>query len=107
MLAKSTRAGLSRFFFPADVGIRAYKVTGVQTCALPILLAGGAAMLGHWRPLFLRFARGGKVVATCGGAFLGVAPLVGGVGLAVWLLVFALLRYASVEVGRASCRERD
>ena len=30
------------------------------------VLAGGAAMLGHWRPLFLRFARGGKVVATCG-----------------------------------------
>ena len=31
------------------------------------VIAGGAAMLGHWRPLFLRFARGGKVVATCGG----------------------------------------
>ena len=60
------------------------------------VLAGGAAMLGHWRPLFLRFARGGKVVATCGGAFFGVAPLVGGVGAAVWLLVFAMFRYASV-----------
>jgi glycerol-3-phosphate acyltransferase PlsY len=60
------------------------------------VLAGGAAMLGHWRPLFLRFARGGKVVATCGGAFLGVAPLVGGIGAGVWILVFALCRYASV-----------
>jgi glycerol-3-phosphate acyltransferase PlsY len=60
------------------------------------VIAGGAAMLGHWRPLFLRFARGGKVVATCGGAFLGVAPLVGGIGAAVWLVVFALFRYASV-----------
>ena len=60
------------------------------------VLAGGAAMLGHWRPLFMGFARGGKVVATCGGAFLGVAPLVGGVGLAVWIVVFSLLRYASV-----------
>ena len=60
------------------------------------VLAGGAAMLGHWRPLFMRFARGGKVVATCGGAFFGVAPLVGGVGAAVWLLVFAMFRYASV-----------
>jgi hypothetical protein len=38
------------------------------------LIAGGAAMLGHWRPLFMKFRRGGKVVATCGGAFLGVAP---------------------------------
>ena len=53
-------------------------------------------MLGHWRPLFMRFARGGKVVATCGGAFLGVAPVVGGIGLAVWILVFSVFRYASV-----------
>ena len=60
------------------------------------VLAGGAAMLGHWRPLFLGFARGGKVVATCGGAFFGVAPIVGGIGAAVWILVFALCRYASV-----------
>ena len=37
------------------------------------ICAGAAAMLGHWRPLFLRFAKGGKMVATCGGVFLGVA----------------------------------
>ena len=60
------------------------------------VLAGGAAMLGHWRPLFLRFAKGGKAVATCGGAFFGVAPVVGGLGAAVWILVFVLFRYASV-----------
>jgi glycerol-3-phosphate acyltransferase PlsY len=60
------------------------------------VLAGAAAMLGHWRPLFLRWKRGGKMVATCGGAFLGVAPIVGGIGLAIWILVFLLLRYASV-----------
>src|SRR5256885_3955603 len=28
------------FFFQAEDGIRDYKVTGVQTCALPILKAG-------------------------------------------------------------------
>jgi glycerol-3-phosphate acyltransferase PlsY len=60
------------------------------------VLAGGCAMLGHWRPLFLRFQRGGKIVATTGGAFLGVAPIVGGIGAAIWLIVFAILRYASV-----------
>jgi glycerol-3-phosphate acyltransferase PlsY len=59
-------------------------------------LAGGAAMLGHWRPLFLRFARGGKMVATCGGALFGLAPLVGLAGVLVWAVVFALTRYASV-----------
>jgi glycerol-3-phosphate acyltransferase PlsY len=60
------------------------------------VLAGAAAMLGHWRPLFLRWQRGGKVVATCGGAFLGVAPVVGAVGAAVWIAVFLVLRYASL-----------
>jgi glycerol-3-phosphate acyltransferase PlsY len=60
------------------------------------VIAGGAAMLGHSRPIFLRFERGGKMVATCGGAFLGVAPVVGGIGLLVWLTVFGLCRYASL-----------
>ena len=60
------------------------------------VLAGAAAMLGHWRPLFLGFARGGKMVATCGGAFLGVAPFVGLLGAVVWLAVFGLSRYASL-----------
>ena len=60
------------------------------------VLAGAAAMVGHSRPVFLRFARGGKMVATCGGAFLGVAPVFGGIGALVWIVVFAAFRYASV-----------
>ena len=60
------------------------------------VLAGGAAMLGHWRPIFLRFRKGGKMVATAGGAFFGVAPIVGGVAAGIWLVVFAVTRYASV-----------
>jgi glycerol-3-phosphate acyltransferase PlsY len=67
------------------------------------VLAGGAAMLGHWRPLFLRWQRGGKMVATCGGAFLGVAPVVGGIGAGVWILAFLVLRYASVASMLAAC----
>jgi acyl phosphate:glycerol-3-phosphate acyltransferase len=60
------------------------------------VLAGGAAMLGHWRPLFLRFQKGGKTVAAAGGTFFGVAPLLGAVGLAIWIVVFLLSRYASL-----------
>jgi len=60
------------------------------------VLAGGAAMLGHARPIFLRFAKGGKMVATCGGVFLGVAPVVAVAGMALWIIVFLVFRYASV-----------
>jgi len=60
------------------------------------VLAGAGAMVGHARPLFLKFEKGGKMVATTGGAFLGVAPLVGAVGLGVWIVFFLLTRYASV-----------
>src|SRR5437867_13332061 len=67
------------------------------------VLAGAAAMLGHWRPLFLRWQRGGKMVATCGGAFLGVAPVVGGIGAGVWIACFLILRYASVASMVAAC----
>src|SRR5947207_2311844 len=67
------------------------------------VLAGAAAMLGHWRPLFLRWQRGGKMVATCGGAFLGVAPIVGGIAAGVWTVCFVLFRYASVASMVAAC----
>jgi acyl phosphate:glycerol-3-phosphate acyltransferase len=60
------------------------------------VLAGGAAMLGHWRPLFLGFQKGGKTVATAGGTFFGAAPVLGLAGLAVWVVVFLVTRYASV-----------
>jgi acyl phosphate:glycerol-3-phosphate acyltransferase len=60
------------------------------------VLAGAGAMVGHARPIFLRFEKGGKMVATTGGAFLGVAPLVAAVAAVVWLVAFAVTRYASV-----------
>jgi len=60
------------------------------------ICAGGAAMLGHWRPIFLRFAKGGKMVATCGGVFFGVAPLVALSAGVVWLVTFLAVRYASI-----------
>ncbi len=67
------------------------------------VIAGASAMLGHWRPIFLGFQRGGKMVATCAGAFLGVAPLVALAGAAVWIVSFLLFRYASVASMLAAC----
>jgi acyl phosphate:glycerol-3-phosphate acyltransferase len=64
--------------------------------ALVGVLAGAAAMIGHARPVFLRFAKGGKMVATAGGAFLALAPLATLCCVGVWVAVFLLTRYASV-----------
>lgn len=60
------------------------------------VLAGAAAMAGHARPLWLRFARGGKMVATGGGVSLALAPLAAVLCVLIWVVVFALLRYASL-----------
>ncbi|OFW70876.1 MAG: acyl-phosphate glycerol 3-phosphate acyltransferase [Actinobacteria bacterium RBG_16_68_12] len=64
--------------------------------ALIGVLAGAAAMLGHARPVFLRFQRGGKMVATAGGATFALAPLAALSCVGVWLAVFLLMRYASL-----------
>lgn len=64
--------------------------------ALVGVLAGAAAMLGHARPVFLRFEKGGKMAATAGGATFALAPLVAFLCVGIWVVVFALTRYASV-----------
>ncbi|MDQ3671396.1 MAG: glycerol-3-phosphate 1-O-acyltransferase PlsY [Actinomycetota bacterium] len=64
--------------------------------ALIGVLAGAAAMVGHARPIFLRFERGGKMVATAAGAFLALAPIAALGCFGVWLAVFVLTRYASL-----------
>jgi acyl phosphate:glycerol-3-phosphate acyltransferase len=60
------------------------------------VLAGVAAMAGHWRPLFLGFAKAGKTVATTGGVGLALAPLATLAAAAVWIVVFFATRYASI-----------
>jgi len=90
------RLGLGVVALDTAKGFAPALVATLVVSHLAGVLAGGAAMLGHWRPLFLKWQRGGKLVATCGGAFLGVAPIVGGIGAVVWIAVFLLFRYASL-----------
>src|SRR5699024_12049267 len=71
----------SFFFFQAEDGIRDRNVTGVQTCALPIL-----------RNLFKK-ARGGLLFID--EAYSLIDGVEGGYG-----------QEAVAEIGRASCRER-
>jgi glycerol-3-phosphate acyltransferase PlsY len=80
---------VAKGFVPAYLGV-------MYVSHLVGLLAGCAAMAGHWRPLFLRFARGGKVIATGGGVFFAVAPLVAVTCLVLWIGIFWSSGYASV-----------
>ncbi len=88
--------GVPVLFLDTAKGFVPALVFSLTVSPLAGVLAGAAAMLGHARPIFLRFERGGKMVATAGGAFLGLAPLVALVAGAVWILVFLLTRYASL-----------
>src|SRR5919197_100253 len=59
------------------------------------ILAAIASVLGHSFPVWLRF-KGGKGVATSGGALFGLAPIAALIGAAIWILIFWLTRYVSV-----------
>ena len=61
------------------------------------VLAGAAAMVGHARPVFLGFSKGGKMVATAGGVAFALAPLAAVCCLVAWLVTFAAFRYASLS----------
>lgn len=60
------------------------------------LFIGAAAILGHIRPIFLLWRKGGKGVATAAGVFLGLAWLPVLVAFSVWILVFWRWRYVSL-----------
>jgi glycerol-3-phosphate acyltransferase PlsY len=90
------RYGVAVMLFDLAKGLVPALVATQVAGSLAGVLAGGAAMIGHARPLFLGFAKGGKAVATAGGTILGVAPIVGLIAAGLWIVVFALTRYASV-----------
>jgi glycerol-3-phosphate acyltransferase PlsY len=90
------RLGLSVALLDIGKGLAAGLLGRLLDDELTGVLAGTAALAGHYRPLFLGFARGGKVVATTGGVAFAVAPLASLCGCGVWILLFLATRYASV-----------
>jgi glycerol-3-phosphate acyltransferase PlsY len=60
------------------------------------ILCGVAAILGHFRPVFLKFGKGGKGVATATGVFLALAPLPTLAGLVVFAVVLLTSGYVSL-----------
>jgi acyl phosphate:glycerol-3-phosphate acyltransferase len=62
------------------------------------ILCGIAAIVGHVRPIYLKFGRGGKGVATAAGVFLALAPL----QTLLTLIVFAVVLLSSGFVSLGS-----
>src|SRR5256885_9033614 len=104
MRAEETRARLWLrvilvFFFQAEDGIRDYKVTGVQTCALPIWV-GVVDEVRLANILSCRLSIGCEQVHTCEKCFAR-SQLMSGFGRRA--------RRGPAprrQIGRASCRER-
>ena len=95
--SRGGREGSVVFFFQAEDGIRDYKVTGVQTCALPISgrAAGGTGIKkSENKGLFVWWNKGNKRV------WLEMSDCL----LERVLGLFGDLPLG--QIGRASCRER-
>lgn len=60
------------------------------------VLCGIAAILGHIRPVFLGFGKGGKGVATACGVFLALAPLQAALSLLIFAVVVLSSGYVSL-----------
>src|SRR5256885_4135445 len=85
------------FFFQAEDGIRDYKVTGVQTCALPIsarIISAALRLAGRT----LNLSRPCRTPPAS-----RASPRTSSVLPTMLPVIDAL---TSVEIGRASCRER-
>src|SRR5256885_4705289 len=97
MVEQERRLLILFFFFQAEDGIRDYKVTGVQTCALPI----SGALLGGRMKIRILLIDDFPLIREGFAAALEADP-----GLTIVGQADNGEDGLRLEIGRASCRER-
>ena len=60
-----------------------------------LVLLGMAVIFGHIWTVFLKF-KGGKGVATTAGAMIALSPVIFGIAIVVWIIVFSIWKYVSL-----------
>ena len=95
------KVGLVVFLLDAAKGalpvlLLAPRVTSTMSVVLWGIFCGVAAIVGHVRPLFLRFRKGGKGVATAAGVFFALAPVPMLVSFALFVVVVLATGYVSM-----------
>src|SRR2546429_5741186 len=99
MTAAYTSGIVRVFFFQAEDGIRDVAVTGVQTCALPIL---NCRLLAGLSPLECAVPSKHRVLPGFGRS----CPSVTSLECALTKRAVVTPLECAVQIGRASCRER-
>jgi len=95
------KTGVAVFLFDAAKGALPVLLfprwsTGEFHPELLALAYGIAAIAGHVRPVFLKFGKGGKGVATASGVFVGLAPIPMLVSFAAFVAVVLVSGYVSL-----------
>jgi glycerol-3-phosphate acyltransferase PlsY len=80
-------------FFPRWVPV---DVMPLRDPTVLAILCGVAAIIGHTRPIYLKFGKGGKGVATAAGVFLALAPIQTLLTLVVFAVVLLTSGYVSL-----------
>jgi glycerol-3-phosphate acyltransferase PlsY len=72
------------------------RIEGATNPTLWAIACGVAAIAGHVRPVFLKFRKGGKGVATAAGVFFALAPVPMAITFAVFVAVVLATGYVSL-----------
>ena len=86
--------GFAACWWLVNLVVQLFSITPGEIDCLRII-AGVAVVLGHNYTCWLKF-KGGKGIATSAGVLAALVPLAMLICLAVWVILFALTRYASV-----------